>query len=177
MDDVRMTLVMKDYDYVAPLACGDVVADGIALRLDRRTPMARVLADPGIEAGELSLSHYLIRTAAGDRTFVGVPVFAYRAFRHRCFFVRRGSTLETLPDLEGRRVGTNSYPDTGNTWSRAALREAGVRLERIDWTYGPIDDASGAPAPLPALRFRQTCTPPRRDARCARCSSRARSTR
>jgi len=151
MGHVAITLVMKDYDYLAPLACGDVAVSGVDLTLDRRSPIARTLADPGIHAGELSFSHYLIRTSGGDRSFVGIPLFAYRAFRHRCFFVRRASGLSGFADLEGKRVGTNSYPDTGNTWSRAALREAGVRIERIDWTYGPIDAPSDAHAARPAL--------------------------
>jgi len=151
MGNVAITLVMKDYDYLAPLACGDVTVAGVDLTLDRRSPMTRTLADTSIHAGELSFSHYLIRTSGGDRSFVGIPLFAYRAFRHRCFYVRRASGLGGFADLEGTRVGTNSYPDTGNTWSRAALREAGVRIERIDWMYGPIDAPSDGPPARPAL--------------------------
>jgi 4,5-dihydroxyphthalate decarboxylase len=67
-------------------------------------------------------------------------MFPTRAFRHRCFFVLRDSGLGEFKDLEGKRLGTNGWPDTGNTWSRAALREQGVRLDRIDWWVGPIDD-------------------------------------
>ena len=142
MGDVNITLVIKDYDYLAPLVCGDVVAEGINLTLDRVSPITRTVLDPAVTAGELSFSHHLIRMSRGEAAFVGIPVFAYRAFRHRCFFVRRNSDLRRLTDLDGRRVGTNSYPDSGNTWSRAALREAGVRIDRMTWVYGPIEDAS-----------------------------------
>jgi 4,5-dihydroxyphthalate decarboxylase len=63
-----------------------------------------------------------------------------RGFRHRCFFVLRDSGLQSLKDLAGRRVGTNGWPDSGNTWSRAALREQGVRIDEIKWWVGPTDD-------------------------------------
>jgi len=140
--DVELTLVAKDYDHLAPLACGDVAVEGVALTLDRDTPNAldRTLADPSIEAGELSFSRHLIRLANGDRSFVGIPAFLTRGFRQRCFFVPPDSDLDDLASLAGARVGTNEWPATGNTWSRAALRERGVSIDSIDWWVGPPDD-------------------------------------
>lgn len=136
-----LMLLAKDYDHLMPLACGDVQAEGIDLTLVRDTPNAldRTLSDPSIEVGEISFSRHLIRLAEGDREFIGIPIWTNRAFRHRRFMVLRGSPLRTLPDLEGKRVGTNEWPATGNTWSRAALRERGVNLDRIDWLVGSID--------------------------------------
>jgi 4,5-dihydroxyphthalate decarboxylase len=139
---LAINVVTKNYDHLAPLACGDVVAEGIDLSLDRKTSMIQFLLDPTFHAGEMSFSQYLIRLSQGERDFVGMPVFPTRAFRHRCFFVLRDSGLEEFKDLEGKRVGTNAWPDTGNTWSRAALREQGVQIDQIDWWVGPIDDPS-----------------------------------
>jgi 4,5-dihydroxyphthalate decarboxylase len=139
-------MVLKDYDYLAPIACGDVVAQGIELILERDTPLGtdRVPHDPTIDAGELSLSRSIRRFADGDRTFVLIPFFPYRGFRHRCFFVRRGSGLRQLSDLAGKRVGTNDWPATGSTWSRAALREQGVRIDSIAWSVCPSNEADAA---------------------------------
>lgn len=145
MSNIAITLVTKNYDYLAPLACGDVVAEGIDLNLDRFTPMARGAADPAIQATEHSFSRYLIRLSQGDRTFVGIPCFVYRAFRQRCFFVLRDSAIRSLRDLAGKRIGTNAWPATGNTWSRAALREQGVRIDSIAWLVGPVDEPSYEP--------------------------------
>src|SRR5438132_569221 len=154
MSKPMLTLVMNDFDFLAPLACGEVVAEGIDLRLERDTQRAldRTLADPAIHAGELSLARHVARTAAGDRAFVAVPIFPHRAFRHRCFFVRRRSGLRDLGDLAGRRIGTNEWPATGNTWSRAALRERGVEIEGIAWSVGTVDAPSPGAIkdPLPA---------------------------
>jgi 4,5-dihydroxyphthalate decarboxylase len=148
MGNLAVTMMIKDYDHIAPLACGDVVPEGIELKLIRDTPGAldRTLNDPSIDFGELSFSRHLTRLANGDDSFVGIPVFTTRAYRHRCFFVRRDSVLRGLKDLEGKRIGTNEWPATGNTWSRAALREQGVRIDRISWLVGSID---GAPSNRP----------------------------
>ncbi len=142
MTQPRITLVAKNYDYLAPLVYGDVVAEGIDLKIDRDTKgaLGRFMNDASIEAGEVSFSKHLMRLAGGDRSFVGIPFFAYRAFRQRCFLVRRDSGLTDLRQLEGKRIGTNGWPDTGNTWTRALLREQGVRIDRIEWWVGPIEE-------------------------------------
>jgi 4,5-dihydroxyphthalate decarboxylase len=141
MTKLQVTLVIKDYDHLAPLACGDVVAADLDLTLDRDTPGAidRVMTDESIQVGELSFSKHLIRLSRGDRSWVGIPIFPTRAFRQRCFFVRADSGLRDLTDLAGKRIGTNGWPDTGNTWSRALLRDKGVRLDEIRWWVGPVD--------------------------------------
>jgi hypothetical protein len=139
-----IALLMKDYDYLAPLACGDVTAEGLALKLTRDTPGAldRTLNDPSVQASELSFSRHVHRLAAGDRSFVGIPFFAYRAFRHRCFFIRRDDGPRDFADLAGKRIGTNEWPASGNTWSRALIREAGVKIEEIHWWVGSVDGAA-----------------------------------
>lgn len=140
MAGTTVTLIMRDYDYLAALYGGDVVPDGVQLTLDRKTPITQWMTDPKIIASEVSFSRFVIGLSKGDKSFVGIPFYPTRAFRHRCFFVKRGSNLHQLTDLEGKRVGTNSWPDTGNTWTRAALRDQGVRIDRIRWWVGPLDE-------------------------------------
>jgi 4,5-dihydroxyphthalate decarboxylase len=132
--------MIRDYDFVSPLACGDLAVEGIDLTLDRTDDMDTAKADQSIQAVELSFSRYLIERAQNNFDFVGIPVFVCRSFRHRCFFVRKGSDIQTFKDLEGKRVGTDFFPATGNTWSRAALREQGVALDKIQWWEGSIDE-------------------------------------
>ena len=138
---LSIKLVTKNYDFFAPLACGDVSPDGIELIYERDTPNAldRTLADVSIDAGELSLSRQLARLASGDLSFVGIPVFPQRVFRHRCFFVRRGSGLTSFEQLAAKRIGCNEWPASGNTWGRAILRHHGVQIEGISWLVGSID--------------------------------------
>ena len=136
----------KDYDFLAPLACGDVAAEGMDLRLERSTDtmaggaaQVRFLASPEIASGEYSFSLYLIGLSRGDRQFIGIPFFPARGFRHHCIYVRSDSGLRCAKDLEGKRIGLNAWKTTGNTWTRAALREEGADLSGMSWVVGPMD--------------------------------------
>jgi len=151
MSNTAITLMIRDYDFVSPLVCGDLAVEGIDLTVDRVPCEVDDLSNPdqSIQAVELSFSRYLMDIAENNFDFVGIPFFACRSFRHRCIFVRKGSDIQSFKDLEGKRVGTDFWPATGNTWSRAALREQGVALDKIQWWQGSIDE-SYAPIEKPA---------------------------
>lgn len=147
MGDLKLTLVTKNYDYVAPLACGDVRAPGIDLALIRDTKGAldRVQNDPTVDGGEVSFSRTVIDVARGDRRWVLLPVFINRGFQLRHFYVLRDSGIRTLEDLRGKRVGLEYWATSGSTWCRAAVRERGVGLQEITWFVGPLHGATSPP--------------------------------
>ncbi|HKX19985.1 MAG TPA: hypothetical protein VJT33_18430 [bacterium] len=148
MPDARpkATIATREYDYVTPLAVGEVEADGVDLRIVRSFDgLRRFAGDPSMEGGEASFSQYLRRIASGDRSLVGLPVFIMREFRHRCFFVHRDSDMSDVAHLGGKRIGTDAWGASGNTWSRALLRAAGVPLDGITWSVGPVNPGD-APA-------------------------------
>jgi 4,5-dihydroxyphthalate decarboxylase len=133
-------MVSYNWDYLQPIACGDVQPEGIDLIMERGNSLARISSDPSVDATEASLSLYLIGLSRGERDLVGVPIFMMRAFRHRCFLVRRDSPLQDFADLVGKRIGTDGWANTGNTWSRAAMRERGVDIASIEWVVGPPEE-------------------------------------
>jgi 4,5-dihydroxyphthalate decarboxylase len=147
MANVQLKMIAYHHDHLYPLVCGDVVPEGITIQFDRAAPLAALYDDPSYDAGETSLGLYMLRTSQGYRDFVGLPVFPMRQFRHRCFLVKRGSPLldADLKALEGKRVGMDGWPNSGNTWTRVMLREAGVDIWKIDWVIAPVD----GPAPPP----------------------------
>jgi 4,5-dihydroxyphthalate decarboxylase len=138
-----MRMITRNYYQMEPLANGVVTPEGIDLTIDRSVPMGVFLDDEGVPAGEMSFAQYVRRHVAGNDEVVGLPVFAMRGFRQRCFFTRRTSGLSSFEDLAGRRVGTNGWPDSGNTWSRSLVRRAGLQLDQVSWSVGPIDDPTG----------------------------------
>jgi 4,5-dihydroxyphthalate decarboxylase len=81
----------------------------------------------------------MLDISQGNRAFVGLPIFPMFAFRHRCFLVKRGTVMESMKDLEGKRVGMDGWPNSGNTWSRVTMRQAGVDIWKIDWVIAPVD--------------------------------------
>jgi 4,5-dihydroxyphthalate decarboxylase len=162
MGNLPVTLATRDYDYVLPLALGDVTAEGIDLTLIRDFgALPRVLQDPAIHGGEASFSRHVQRLAAGDTSFVALPAFVMREFRHRNFFVRRDGGLRDMRQLAGTRIGMDAWPNSGNTWSRGLLRAAGVGLDAVRWVVGPINPGD-KPAPADALPPGVEAAPPGR---------------
>lgn len=135
-----LTIATNNWDHLAPLACRDVQVDGLEVRLERFAPLTTAKQDPHFDACEQSLGQYLLVAQTGDTRWVGMPTFFMRTFRHRSFYTQRDSGFRGLEDLAGRRVGANGWPDSGNTWARAALRASGVRIDTVDWLLGPVDD-------------------------------------
>jgi 4,5-dihydroxyphthalate decarboxylase len=165
MGALELTLATRDYDAITPLALGDVRADGIDLRIRRSfDALTRVMQDPAVHGGEASFSRHVQRLAAGDRAFVALPAFVMREFRHRNFFVRRGSRFTDLAQLDGARIGLDAWPASGNTWTRALLREAGVGLDRVRWVVGAVNAGDPPPA-ADALPAGVSLAPPARPLR------------
>jgi 4,5-dihydroxyphthalate decarboxylase len=159
MPALPVTLATRDYDFVTPLALRDVQAKGIDLTVIRTFgAIERVSSDPAVHGGEASFSRYVQGLAAGDRAFVGVPVFLMREFRHRNLFVQRGSRFTDMSQLAGARIGLDAWPASGNTWSRGLLRQAGVPLDRVRWFVGAVNPgdppraADGLPAGVEATK-------------------------
>lgn len=132
-----LRLGTRHWDHVLPLALGDVEAP---LRFHH----ARLDATPDLwsttdyDLAETSFSRYVRAVAAGDDRVVALPVFVMRGFRHRCILVRSDAEHEAPGDLAGARIGLTGWPDSGNTWTRALLVDAGVGLEDADWHVGPL---------------------------------------
>jgi len=141
MSDLQLNMTLRAYDHLTPLFLGDVPTPGIKLNLDHRAPLTSAFPE-GLAAAEVSFNRYVLAAAKGDDSIIGLPAFILRGFRHRNYIVRRDSPLETLADLRGRKIGTNSWSDTGTMWARAAMRDAGVEVSEVDWVIGDLDEAT-----------------------------------
>jgi 4,5-dihydroxyphthalate decarboxylase len=121
-----------------PLALGDVRPSSFDLELVRLDQTPDLLTDDAFDAAETSFSRYTLGRAAGEDRLVGLPAFVMSGFRHRCVITRRDSGLTSLAELRGRRVGLTGWPDSGNTWTRAVVRRAGVAQSDVEWFVGPL---------------------------------------
>jgi 4,5-dihydroxyphthalate decarboxylase len=147
--------VTRDYDHVHPLVSGEVslqLAD-VSLEIEQRFSIDDALEDDSADVAEVSWNQLLQLAAAGDDTWIAVPLFLRRGFGHRAWFVAVDSAIEDFAALRGTRVGAAGFGATGNTWSRVAAREAGLDPRTIEWVDGPLEQApaSGAPASPTAL--------------------------
>jgi len=136
---VPIRIATRDWDYLTPLILGEVKSDRIDLQLDRVGTLIPNLAASDIyDAAEVSFSRYTSGMAAGDDAVVGVACFIMRGFRHRCIITTEASPMTRLSDLAGKRIGVTGWRDSGNTWTRAALRLEGVGVEDAYWFAGRL---------------------------------------
>ena len=72
-------------------------------------------------------------------SYIAVPVFLSRAFRHTSIYVRK-DRIRTPQDLKGKRVGIPEYQLTAIVWARSILQDDyGIHPEDVTWVRGGID--------------------------------------
>jgi 4,5-dihydroxyphthalate decarboxylase len=141
MSPLSLQLAGYPWDHITPLLTGEVTPEDIDLTYDVGRGLAPVANDPATHGGEASLGRFFIDTSRGNRDFIGLPIFPMFQLRHRCFLVKRGTQIEDLARLEGKRIGIDGWPNSGNTWTRIVLQQAGVDISNITWVIAPVEGA------------------------------------
>ncbi|WP_337269582.1 nitrate ABC transporter substrate-binding protein [Oryzifoliimicrobium ureilyticus] len=139
---LKLRLALRDWDYMTPLVLGDVASSRLEIEVDRvGTLVPNIARDDAHDAAEMSFSRYAQLRHDGDESVVGIPNFIMRGFRHRCVITTKQSPLRTFADLAGKKIGVTGWRDSGNTWTRAALRREGVGVEDANWYAGRLTEA------------------------------------
>lgn len=139
---LKIRLAVRDWDYVTPLLLGDVRSERLVLKVDRVDTLVFDVAGSEVyDAAEVSFSRYAQLRHDGDDSVVGIPNFIMRGFRHRCIITTKDSPLHQLSDLKDKKIGVTGWRDSGNVWTRSALRRAGVGIEDVRWYAGRLTAA------------------------------------
>ncbi|MDB5409325.1 MAG: 4,5-dihydroxyphthalate decarboxylase [Rhodospirillales bacterium] len=159
MADVTLDFACGLYDRTLALYTGEVKPEGFALNYlaidDPRQIFDRLAGGREFDAAEFSSSELVSRHCAGDRSFVAIPVFPSRVFRHGFVTVNRRKGIRTPKDLEGKRIGVPLYTMTAAIFIRGMLQhEYGVDLSGVRWLQGAINTAGahGNPTVPPMLK-------------------------
>ncbi len=116
----------------------------------------------------------------GDDSLVPIPVFPSRVFRHSALYVKKGSGVDTLEKLRGKRVGDPDFAHTAGIYARGYLmHDVGIKLEEIEWVQAGTNkpgrhenlelklSASGqARERIPTRRSTTCCSPARSTRSC-----------
>src|SRR5207247_10377043 len=106
------------------------------------------------DVSQMSLGSFVARLSQGEFSFVAIPVFPSRAFRHSAAYVHARAHLARPEDLRGKRVGVAEYQLTANVWLRGILEDDhGVRPSEIHWLSGGLEEPGRrekVSIPLPA---------------------------
>ena len=143
MPDLRLSIAIGDYDRMRPLVDGRVRIDAVdpqIMLLEPEEIFFRAFRHADFDICELSLSSYCVRTAAGNSSYVAVPIFPSRAFRHTSIYVRT-DRIKAPEDLRGKRIGVPEYQLTANVWARLLLREEyGIDPSDVSWHRGGYEE-------------------------------------
>jgi 4,5-dihydroxyphthalate decarboxylase len=144
MSKLKLSIAVGNYDRMRPLIDGDVQIDGVDpvfMLQDPEEIFFRAFRHADYDICELSLSSYSVKTANGTSSYIAVPVFPSRAFRHSSIYVRGDHGIDKPEDLKGKRIGVPEYQLTANVWVRLLLEEEyGVKASDIRWVRGGYED-------------------------------------
>ncbi len=159
MPNLPLTFACGSYDRTTALRTGEVKPEGVDLEYvaieASRDIFDRFVGKGEFDCAELSASEFIRNHDAGDRTFVAVPFFPSRAFRHAFIFVNRKSGVKSPKDLAGKRIGVGLWTQTAAVYIKGHLEnDFGVDLSGVTWVQGAIEKPGphGNPVTRPLLK-------------------------
>ena len=125
MPNIQLSLAIGEYDHVRDLLDGTVRVEGVdltVLRLPIEEIFYRFTRYREWDVSEMSFGKIISLASQDDRSFVAIPVFPSRVFRHSSIYVRSDSGIETPEQLQTlRRLAI--------PWGQGHLLGAGGRAE------------------------------------------------
>ncbi|HEY9453127.1 MAG TPA: ABC transporter substrate-binding protein [Bradyrhizobium sp.] len=141
----RLSVGIGLSDRMQPLLERQITNDRVDLDFDLSAVdniFWRALHSDDFDVTEMSLAAYSILHSRGENTFVGIPVFTSRIFRHNSVYVSAASNITKPSDLAGRRIGVPEYQMTAVVWMRGVLQEYhGVKAKDVAWFKGGVNKA------------------------------------
>lgn len=165
MPKLRLSFISAFNERVNPIMDGTIQPEGIEIVPTYSHPTEtfwRLLKFQEFEAGEMSMSSYLI---ARERGFdmIALPVFPSRRFFHTEISVHTASGIEQPGDLVGKRIGVGEYQQTAALWQRGILEhDFGVSQYKVHWYMERTEELSHGGAtgftPPPGISFQRIPT-------------------
>lgn len=145
MAKIKLGIACIPTDRSRPLFDGRVTLPDVELEplnVEPEEIFRRALNEKAFEISELSMGSHITTTARGDASYIAVPVFLSRVFRHSAIYVRTDRGIRTAADLAGRRIGLPEYQQTAGLWVRGILRDQyGVDTAKVSWRIGGQEKA------------------------------------
>ena len=134
---MELSFPIMRYDHTMPLLEGRVKIDGVELKPVRTNSM--VFNDvPELREGNFGLwdlnMGYVLPAIEAGWEIIGLPVFSKRKPVYTFLFCRADRGINSPKDLEGKRIGSNSYPTSITIWLQGLLQHRhGVDISTLRW--------------------------------------------
>jgi len=137
---IPITIACGDYDRTRAIKDGRVPVEGCAVNyigLEPEEIFHRAFKHDEFDVCELSFSSYVRSVDSGNPTYIGIPAFVSRVFRHSGIYVRTDRGIRQPSDLKGKLIGLPEYQITAVVWQRGIMQdEYGVKPTDIKWRQG-----------------------------------------
>jgi 4,5-dihydroxyphthalate decarboxylase len=134
---LKLSMTCGPYDRARALINGTVKPEGIELAITvnaddvlRQTQGA----EGAFDVVEFFTSRYIADLPFRTLGFTAIPIFVKRMFRHSYIYVNKRSNIRSPRDLNGKRVGVQTWFTSAALWARGILADDhGVDLQSINW--------------------------------------------
>ncbi|HEX3484410.1 MAG TPA: ABC transporter substrate-binding protein [Micropepsaceae bacterium] len=144
ISSIPIVLACGDYDRTRAIRDGRVAVEGCAvtyLAMEPEEAFHRAFKHREFDVTELSFSSYLRTLDAGNASYIGIPAFVSRLFRHSAVYIRTDRGIREPADLKGKLIGLPEYQITAVVWLRGIMQdEYGVKPTDIRWRQGGIEE-------------------------------------
>jgi len=144
MAQLQLSIALGSYDHTRDVTDGRIPVEGVdllPLTLPIEEIFYRFVKFREFDISELSFGKYVALRSQGDESFIALPVFISRAFRHSSIYVAANSGLTDLTQLRGKSVGVPEWAQTASVYSRGLLAyQAGVPLNEVDWVQAGVNN-------------------------------------
>lgn len=148
MGRLKLTLATSRNDRTIPIFDGRVPIEGCEITWIALSPeetFHRAFGHREFDVAELSLSSHTLTTSRGDSTYIGIPAYLSRVFRHSGIYIRTDRGIRAPADLKGKTIGMPEYQQTANVWIRGILSdEYGVGRADVKWRTGGLEEPGRA---------------------------------
>ncbi|MGF6756155.1 ABC transporter substrate-binding protein [Paraburkholderia sp. GAS42] len=142
---LELSLACQITDRTRALLDGKVAIEGCKINFVRGPAeelFQRAFRHAEFDISELSLGTHLLTTARDTSSYIGVPVFLSRSFRHSAIYVRTDRGIDSPQALKGCRIGVPDFQQTAGIWVRGMLGdEYGVGSRDVSWVVGGLEQA------------------------------------
>lgn len=133
---LKLTMTCGPYDRAQALINGEVKPEGIDLdvRVANDPGRPRAVREGNFDVAEFYSGLYIADLAHKTFGYTAIPIFVKRLFRHSYIYVNKCAGIRSASDLNGRRIGIQTWFTTTALWARGILEdEFGVDLKSITW--------------------------------------------
>ncbi len=134
---LKLTMTCGPYDRAQALIDGRVKPEGIDLDIDvnPQNPGRRIESPAGkFDIVEFYTGLYIADLPYKELGYTAIPIFVKRMFRHSYIYINKRAGIQSPTELNGRRVGVQTWFTTTALWARGILEEEhGVDLKSITW--------------------------------------------